>query len=1114
MPYIRVFFALILCVSFALAQSDRGTITGQVLDGSGAAVPNAQITAVNSATQVRYTAVTNATGAYSIPQLPSGDYEVSVQATGFRRATQRGINIAILRTVNLDFTLQLGEVEQTVEVVADAPAVETATSDLGTTVSRERVVDLPLAVSGNMRHPGAFVFLAPGVTGDTSNTQINGSQNRSKEILLDGIGSVSPESGGLLFTYPSVEAINEFKLVAANFSAEYGRTGGGFEVYTTKSGTNELHGGAFNYLRNDKFDARGFFAQTRAVNRQNEYGAFLGGPVVLPKIYNGTNRTFFHFVWSGFRFRQGELNQLLTLPTSAMRAGDFSGVTRLIYDPNSTRLDASGNFIRDPFPANRIPTNRFSRVSAASLPLVPAVSNPNLTLNYQAVGARTFDRDQYNIKADHNFSDTQRFNIYIYQNYQVDTAPEQIAGALSPSRTTERPGLWIRINHDSVISPTVINNFRAGFTREPERFVRITADQGHPSQIGLTGINTGPGNVFPRVTFTDGLSNWADETKNVGQQVNNAFQIADTLSMMKGKHSLKFGFDARWLQTNGADPFDQQGIFRFNNLETALPTSRANTGHAFASYLLGAANSAQANFLFVVPANRYRYAAFFAQDDWRVTRRLTFNLGFRYDIFFPRTEKYGNFSGFDPLLANPGAGNRPGAVAFLGEGPGRDNSRTSFANTDWKNFGPRFGFAYSLADKTVLRGGYGLYYAAGNATSGLRSSQGFIYGFNAAPAYQSQDAGITPAVRWDNGFPTDFPRPPFIDPTVQNRSNVNFIGAGDGRAPYFQNFSFGIQHEFWGKTILDASWVGIKGTRMGTGLFQNINQVNPALLSLGSLLTQSVGSAAATAAGYGAPYPGFTGSVAQSLRPYPQYLNIENRSNPNGNSTYHAFQLKAEKRMSGGLTLLTSYTWAKTISDGDIMAGGGPAGQTFYDRRLEKGISTNDVPHVAAISYLYELPIFKSNRWLGGWTFSGIHQYQAGRPIGLSANNTLPLFNNTLRPNVVSGVDKRASFSDPATDFWINRAAFTTPAAFTLGNAARAYADLRTPGFLNESLGLIKRTRLTEKVLLTFRAEFFNVLNRTVFAAPNSNINNLQFGRISAQANTPRQGQLALRVEF
>ncbi len=303
----------------------------------------------------------------------------------------------------------------------------------------------------------------------------------------------------------------------------------------------------------------------------------------------------------------------------------------------------------------------------------------------------------------------------------------------------------------------MLNNFRAGFTREPERFQRTTADEDWPTKIGLTGINTGPGNVFPRVQFTDGLTNWSDETKNVGEQANNAYQFADTFSAVVGKHTLKAGMDARWLQTNGADPFDQQGIFRFNSLETALPSSRSNTGHAFASYLLGITNSASANFLFVVPANRYRYSAFFLQDDWKVSRRLTLNLGLRYDIFFPRTEKYGNFSGFDPALPNPGAGNLPGAVAFLGEGAGRDASRTSFANTDYWNYGPRFGFAYALTAKTVLRGGYGVSYAPGNATSGLRCSQCFIFGFNAAPAYASQDTGITPACAVGQRIPDRLP---------------------------------------------------------------------------------------------------------------------------------------------------------------------------------------------------------------------------------------------------------------------------------------------------------------------------------------------------------------------
>ncbi|MBL8241154.1 MAG: TonB-dependent receptor [Bryobacterales bacterium] len=1104
----------LLTVALAFSQSDRGTVTGRVTDPTDAAVANATVTIRNIDTGIRSTTKTSDTGNYVVGQLLSGNYEVDVESPGFRRHVRKDVVVSVAQTVTLNVALEVGQVEQSVEVSASAALLEASTSDLGTAVTRDRIVDLPLAVSGNMRHPGAFVFLAPGVTGDTSNTQINGSQNRAKEVLLDGIGSVSPESGGLLFTYPSVEAINEFKLVAANFSAEYGRTGGGFEVYTTKSGANDFHGGVFEYFRNDKFDARGFFARTRPINRQNEYGVALGGPILIPKIYNGKNRTFFHFVWSGFRFRQGALNELLTLPTEAMRRGDFNGSGRTVYDPATTRLEG-GRFVRDPYPGNVIPTQRFSRVSRNVLPLIPAVSNQGLTLNYQAVGASAFDRDQYNVKVDHNFSDTQRLNVYFYWNEQTNTDPTRLEGPLSPGRATDRPGRWVRLNHDSVIGATKVNNLRAGFTREPERWARFNADQNWPTQIGLSGVNTGAGNAFPRVQFTDGLFNWSDETKNVGQQANNAYQLADTFSMIRGNHSLKFGTDLRWLQTNGADPFDSQGLFRFNNLETGQPATPANTGHAFASFLLGVTNSAQANFLRVVPANRYRYAAFFVQDDWKISRKLTLNVGLRYDLYTPRTEKFNNFSGFDPSVPNPAAGNRLGAVAFLGEGEGRDSSRTSFANTDYKNFGPRFGFAYQLGGKTVLRGGYGIYYAPGNATTGLRCSQCFIYGFNAAPAYQSTDNGITPAVRWDNGFPTDYPQPPFIRPNVQNGSNVNFMGREDGRAPYFQNSTLSVQQEFWGKTLLDVSYVGVKGTRLGTGLFSSMNQVDPRYLSLGALLTQSVTSAAAQTAGIAVPWNGFTGSVAQALRPYPQYLNIDNRSNPNGNSTYHALQMKVEKRMSNGLTLLGAYTWARTISDGDIMAGGGAGGQDFYNRRLEKALSVNDVPHVAAISYLYELPIAKGNKWMGGWTLSGIHQYQAGRPIAMQANNTLPIFNGLLRPNVVAGVERQnTSFSDPATDFWINRAAFANPAPFTFGNSPRLFSDLRAPGFRNESFGLIKRTKLTEKVSVTFRAEFFNMFNRVVFGAPNANINNAQFGRISAQANTPRQGQLALRLDF
>ncbi len=663
-----------------------------------------------------------------------------------------------------------------------------------------------------------------------------------------------------------------------------------------------------------------------------------------------------------------------------------------------------------------------------------------------------------------------------------------------------------------------------GYTREPQKWFRVTSDQGYLQKTGLAGVNP-PGDIVPRVQFTDTYQNWGDETKNKGLQVNNTLQFGDTVSVFKGNHNMKFGADMRWQQTNGADSAGQQGLFAFSPNETALPTAagRAATGNAFASYLLGAVDNASYNGLYVVPGLRYQYKALFAQDDWKVSRKLTLNIGLRWDLFMPRHEHNTNISGFDPSLPNPGAGNLPGAIRFLGNGPGRDNTRSSFADTYYKAFGPRIGFAYQLDPHTVVRGGYGVSYGQGNANAGLRDSQKFIYGFNAAPSYASTDAGVTPAFNWDSGFPTNWPHPPFIDPTVQNGTNVTMVGKGDGRPPYFQNYQISVQRELASKTSIEAAYVGVKGTRLGTALI-NLNQDDPKYLALGSVLTQSVTSAAAQAAGIKIPYAGFTGSVAQALRPYPQFLNIVSNSNPNGNSTYNALQVKLTKRLSHGLTMQGAYTWAKTLSDGNIAAGGGPAGQDFYNRRLEKGLSTNDVPQILVLAYTYEMPFGKgkallnhggvASMILGGWQLSAIQQYSVGKPVQLTANNGLPIFNGALRPNVVPGASMTLDHPDPLANPWYDKNAFTVPASYTFGNAARSYTQLRAPNSYNESFGLMRHIKLGEKATLMLRGEFFNTFNRVVFGAPVSNLSASNFGRVTSQANAPRQGQVAARIDF
>jgi hypothetical protein len=1122
--------ALLLLLTAAILPAwsqDRATILGRVTDPAGAVIPGAAVTVTNQSTGVKTTTNTNEAGNYVVSSLPFGRYEVVCEAKGFRKFIARDNDVNIAQTLTLDISLQLGAVDQTVEVSGAAPVVESNTSDLGTVIDQKQVADLPLSVNGNMRNPESFVFLAPGVTGDTGNTEINGSQDRAKEVLVDGAQATGPESGGTMFTYPPVEAIGEFKLEAANFTAEYGKTGGGFEIFTTKSGTNQFHGSLFEYLRNDKLDARGFISPVTPVNRQNEFGGAFGGPVILPK-YNGRNRTFFYFVYDGFRYRAGATNQVLTLPNAKERSGDFSGLVKggqplAIYDPGSTRSDGAGGFTRDIFPNAMIPANRISKVSAAMLQLLPATNTVSATNNYTAVGVNAFTRDIVTIKGDHSFTDRHRISLFAYISGENSVAPALIEGAMSPALAQQRPARWGRFNYDFLISPSAANNFRAGYTREPQQWARVTSDQGLLQKTRLSGVNP-PGDIIPRIQFTDTYQNWSDETKNKGLQVNNTLQFADTLSLIRGNHSFKLGADMRWQQTNGADSAGQQGLFAFSPNETAFPTAagRAVSGDAFASFLLGAVDNASYNGLYVVPGLRYQYKALFVQDDWKVSRRLTLNLGLRWDLFTPRHEHNNNISGFDPSLPNPGAGNLLGAIRFLGDGAGRDNSRTSFADTYYKALGPRVGFAYQLTGRTVLRGGYGISYGQGNANAGLRDSQKFVYGFNAAPSYASTDAGVTSPFNLDSGFPTNWPHPPFIGPTVQNGTNVTMIGAGDGRPPYFQNYQFSVQREFSARTSLELAYVGVKGTRLGNGLI-SINQLDPRYLSLGSLLTQPVTSAAAQAAGIKIPYTGFTGSVAQALRPYPQFLNIVNNSNPNGNSTYNALQAKLTKRLGHGLTVQAAYTWAKTLTDGSIAAGGGPSGEDYYNRKLEKSLSPNDVPQIFVVAYTYELPFGKGRALLksgvaaailGGWQLSGIQQYSVGKPVQLTVNNTLPLFNGVLRPNLVSGVPMTLDHPDPLANPWFNKAAFGIPASYQFGSAARSYTDLRAPNSYNESFGLARRILLSEKVALSIRGEFFNAFNRVVFGAPVANVSAANFGRVTNQANSPRQGQVSARIDF
>jgi hypothetical protein len=606
------------------------------------------------------------------------------------------------------------------------------------------------------------------------------------------------------------------------------------------------------------------------------------------------------------------------------------------------------------------------------------------------------------------------------------------------------------------------------------------------------------------------------------------------LEWIRGKHNVKFGTNIRWSGDNfGVASIP--GIFYYYSLQTAQP-SVPGTGNAFASFLLGDPYlGLQIIFAWRNSHDRWKYVAGYTQDDYKVTRKLTLNLGLRYEIPYPHTEIDNKLSTLDPTLPNPGAGNFPGALIYAGYGPDRCNCR-GLTNVDYREFGPRLGFAYQVNPKTVFRGGYAIFYTTGGNIGG-NAQTGFPIGWTSIPIVITPN-GFTPAYQWDNPFPVPagFVPPPYLVPQSQVGGTVNYTFKQDGGAPYYQNWNVNLQREISPNLIVSAAYVGSKGTRLQTAL-QNVNQVNSKYLSLGNLLGKDIKSPqaqAAIAAGTipPPPYQGFSGTVAQSLRPFPQYQTVNVTNDETGNSTYHSFQLSVQKRFSQGLQFGVAYTASKSLDSlGANGLLGGATARDQYNRRIEKALSPNDIPQRLVLSYAYSLPFGHEKRFLnrggaigklvGGWEVSGIQSYQSGSPIAIVVNNTLNIFNGANYPDRVPGVSPRSNislsnFNVFGGDSYINPAAFSNPAPQTFGNAPRTWGNLRTPASYNEDFALSKKTYIGERFNIEFRAEAFNLLNRVVLAVPTTqNFSSLStLGQIGSQANTRREMQLALKLRF
>jgi hypothetical protein len=1132
---------LLFVVAFPLfvrGQTADGTIRGSVTDPSGAAVPGMSITARNVATGLAVTVKTTDAGLYNISNLPPGTYSVTAEGgSGFKKFEQNGVTVQTSTTTDLNITLQLGEVSQTVTVNANAQQLETSTSDVGTTVQTSLVNNLPLEVSGVPRNPVQFITLVPGFVGQVGNNpannatddyKLNGGQEGGTDILVDGltISLVSPntqQNKGI-----SPEAVEEFTTLQSNFSAEYGQAGDSIVSLTMKSGTNNLHGDVYEFLRNSALDANSWTNNTagapKNLDHQSDFGGIISGPVYLPKIYNGKDKTFFMFAFEGFRYNQGS-SSATAYPPSNFLQGNFSA----LCTTNGATFSAQGicsnlNYqIYDPTTQTAVPNNtlssdpnyKASAVMSKVFSYLPPTSSAGVSSNVLVVSTTKIPANMFDIKIDQNVTSEQRFSFGLdYDNTNNKTVESigPIYGGATPQNTR-----YVRFSHDYTLTSSLLNHFLIGLDRRYRGEISNGLGGGYPAKLGLTGVNN---NTFPCFDFEGTpydqvLSNCGDS-----EFADNTVQVADAVSWIHGKHSLKFGGELRDMEFNVRRLTYGAGEFYFSPAQTSSTgNSSGMGGNAIASALFGDVYQG-----YLVYGNfsgiRYKNSDIYAQDSYKATSKLTLNYGLRWDIDIPASEAFDRFADIDPTLANPGAGNIPGAYVYFGNGPGR-NGQTRPQNTYFKDFGPRLGFAYSIDNKTVVRGGYGIFYEP------LRE-----------PSFADQDAlgffnneTITTPFEIDSGIPHIVPPSGPLTPQGQNgNAGVIMIPANSGRPGDIQSWNLDVQRQIGTNLLLDVAYVGSKGSHLPA---LNIipNQVNPEYLSLGNELGMNVscltnGSCPnSIAAGVKAPFSNFStlwggsATIAQALRPFPQYGNFtqdDNSFGPDktGNSTYHSMQARLTKRFSSGLSALVAYTISKNITDADSMGAGVSGfigtgsyiGQNSYDRRAEKAVSELDTPQSLVASFFYELPTGHGKRYLShagaadrvvsGWNVSAILNYSSGWPTepgspcaGTGAGILFGGCNVTGadgRLIVLPGpqTNKSGTFQPASTSFY-NAAAFAIPSISQLGNEPPALDHARAWGNKNEDFVLEKRTRLGgEKADIKFRAEFFNLFNRHIYQLP------------------------------
>jgi hypothetical protein len=1081
-----LFRGLLLLLSVpAFAQVDTANIVGAILDKSGAAVAGASIQFVREATGAKSETTSAISGEYVSPPLRPGPYTVRVEAKGFRAAVAH-LTLELNQRASLDFHMEIGAVTETVNVEASAVLLESESVTVGTLQNESALKNLPL----NTRNFNQLIGLAPGAMpaqtqagnlaitaarGTTANV-VNGVGFRSNNYRVDGVDNSENHNGQGIMLYPPVEAIQEFRLQTSVPSAEFGRGGGTVNV-AYKSGGREFHGNLFEFLRNSALDAKNFFDRPTvpiAPFHMNQFGATIGGPVLLPR-YTKRDRTFFFFSWEAERRVQG-VSSLSTLPLPAFKRGDFSASSLRIYDP-LTATGSGSAITRTQFPGNVIPASRLDKQGSAVINLFPDPNSPGQVNNYGSNPNQTVNRDNYDAKIDHSFGSRDqtffRYSQHYTQQYLPGPLPLPAIGSSDASNNNyplkQLTGSWTR-----TVSPVLVNEFRAAFTRLNILALHLNFGRNLSDEIGIPGVNSGGDAYSSGLAFINltGFPSLGDSGFRPAIIAMNNFQFNDIVSWTRNKHSLRFGGEVLRRQRNKLQSSALHGIINYGPIYSTNPAAPAGTGLSLADLLLGAPSGGNIAYLTgTVGLRRTDYAAFI-QDTWRASQNLTVTLGLRYDYFscFAGCEVANRMAYFRPDLGGPykvGSSQIP-----WGSG----------VKPDRNNFGPRIGLAYRLGARTVIRSGFGLMYSP---DPGLTLGDGNPP-FSGSVAFTNDQGNFAGARRTSQGFD----RPAGV---VFSALGAALVGQDPNMAiPYANQWNLNLQHELPGKVLLTTGYVGTSGKKLL--LEANLNQARPG-----------------------------PGAVA-SRRPFPLYGDVTWNDGPNS-SIYHSLQLSAEKRLSHGVQFVANYTWAHGIDSGGFVAGR----QDFLNLKSERGNTDTDVRHRFVVSGFWQLPIGRGRavghnmpRGLdllaGGWQLNSIASLYTGLP--LTANSAV----NTLNGSGSQRADRIGNGNLPSDQRsilrWFDIAAFRTPAQYVFGNGGRNI--LTGPGTKQVDLALVKSVALTEtpRRSLEFRAEMFNVSNTPQFNNPNTSIGSANAGIVSAAGSpqtfqrTSRQIQLAMKLYF